>query len=448
MVMAVLSQQRASVVRALIEAAPDSAVQSLDAALSGEAAGGSLSSVKAIVSAEMQDRALRDAVFEPLAPLFAPRQDGFDQLMFPRPAFSRMWRALKALQPDEIAFAAALPPRRYDSDEPPPVYDELCRLAAQALRVGEGEFAALAELLKNFRPGGDVELLACLDLAPIARNALRQLPGWLARMTDERQAVARLMFKDAVALSDDAGPRLLEILFAHLAEPWTILRIMSAVMLKPGDRYASSSELADFGVRLLRDIDRRAAQIKGFDYNAGAEAGREAAEALRIAAAVAAEFEQSLVMNRDGPWGERLAKQKQALAASAEGHLRKLEKTVAAALPMQPVRINGRAMGSEPRLESPPDAAAVRRAQALLAFFSGIRSTAAQSGYGSIRAKVQEETSHGLDTYLEELLAILHSGECEHMDNARLYLEVVAEFIGLMHDEQAAQIVRRRAAAA
>ena len=120
----------------------------------------------------------------------------------------------------------------------------------------------------------------------------------------------------------------------------------------------------------------------------------------------------------------------------------------AAALPMQPVRIGGRTMRTEPRLGSPPDATAVRRAQALLAFFDGIRSTAAQSGYGSIRAKVQEETTHGLDSYLEELLAILHSGDCEDMDNARLYLDVVADFTGLMYDDQAAQIVRRRAAAA
>lgn len=446
--MAVLSEQRAGIVRTLIEAAPDSAIRRLDAALRGEAAGGSLSSVKAIVSTEMQDRALRDAVFEPIVPLFAPRQDGFDQLMFPRPALSQMWRALKAAQPDQTAYAAALQPRRYDSDAIPPIYDELCLMTARALRAGEGAFAALAGLLRGARAGADLELCACLDLSPIARNALHQLPDWLARMTDERQAAARLLFKDAVELSDDAGPRLLEILFAHLAEPWAILRVMSALMLKPGDRYASASELADFGERLLRDIDRRAAQVRGFDHAGGAPAGREAAESLRVAAAVAAEFEQTLVMSRDGPWGERLAKQKQGLAASAEGLLRKLEKTVSAALPMQPVRIGGRTMRTEPRLGSPPDATAVRRAQALLAFFDGIRSTAAQSGYGSIRAKVQEETTHGLDGYLEELLAILHSGDCEDMDNARLYLDVVADFTGLMYDDQAAQIVRRRAAAA
>ena len=442
--MAALSQDRTSVVRALIEAAPDTAVRSLEAALRGEAAGGSLSAVQTIVFEEMRDRQVRDAVFGPLIPLFAQRPDGFDQLHFPRGALGRMWRALKAERPMQATQAAETPPRRFEDDPIPPIYDELCLMAAQALGAREGQFADLAQMLG----GQEAELIACLELAPIARHAVTQLPGWLARMTDERQASARLMFKDAVAISDDSGPRLIEILFAHLPEPWTILRVVSAVMLKPGDRYASSSELADFGARLLRDIDKRAGFVGGFSYDGGAAAGREAAESLRIAAAMAAEFEVSLSINRDGPWGERLAKQKQLLALAAEGHLRKLEKVVGEALPSQTVRIGARTARGLPKLESPPNPAAVRKAEAALAFFAGIRSVAAQSGYGAMRAKVLEEVTHSLDGYLEELLAMLHSGQGANLDHARLFLEVAAEFTGLVHDDQAAQIVRRRAAAA
>ncbi len=189
-------------------------------------------------------------------------------------------------------------------------------------------------------------------------------------------------------------------------------------------------------------------EIKGFDYDGGAVAGRKAAEALRIAAAVSAEFDQSLSMNRDGPWGDRLAKQKQALAAQAEGHLKKLDKAVGEALPMQPVRIGGRVMRQEPKLDSPPNPRTTQRALALLNFFSGIRSTAAQSGYGSMRTKVGEDVAHRLDTYIEELLAMLHAGDGGDPVLSRAHLDIVADFTGLVHDDQAAQIVRRRAAAA
>ena len=77
----------------------------------------------------------------------------------------------------------------------------------------------MAELLEGFRLGAAGEMVAFLELCPIAREALRHLPGWLARMTDERQAAARLMYKDAVALAEDAGPRLMELLFARSGNP-------------------------------------------------------------------------------------------------------------------------------------------------------------------------------------------------------------------------------------
>ncbi len=446
--MAALSLDRAGIVRTLIEAAPDSAIRSLELALGGDISGGSLSAVKAIVDTEVYDRAVRDAVFDPIVPLFSQRMDGFDQLLFPRAVLSRIWRALKTARPAECAAAAAAPLRRIDGELAPPIYDELCEMTARHLRAKDGEFAAVVDLLSAVRPGAPGELAACLELSPIAREAVRQLQGWLARMTDERRATARLMYKDAVALSEDAGPRLMEILFARLAEPWTILRVLSAVMLKPDDRYAAGSELADFGARLLHAIDQRLEQVKSFDYEGGLAAGEEAARTLRIAGAISEEFEQSLTMTRDGPWGQRLAKQKQALAASAEGHLRKVEKALTEALPMQPVRIGGRTVRAEPRLSAPPDRVAVEKAKALLAFFAGVRAAAAQGGYGTARAKVGEDVAHSLDGYVEELLAILRAPEKGDMDNAALFLEAAADFSAMVHDDQAAQIIRRRAAAA
>jgi hypothetical protein len=446
--MAALSQDRAGIVRALIEAAPDSAIRSLEMALGADAGGASLSQVKSIVDTEVHDRTVRDTVFDPLTPLFAPRADGMDQLYFPRAALGRLWRALKAARPRECAIAASAPQRRTDGEPLPPIFDELCEIAASHMRAKDGEFAALAEMLNGFRPGADEEFAVLLKLSPVAREALRLAPSWMARMTDERQAAARLIYKDAVALSDDAGPRLIEIIFARLSEPWTILRVMSAVMLKPDDRYAAGSELASFGERLLREVDRRLEVIKAFDYDGGVVAGDEAASNVRIVAAIAAEFEHTLTMTRDGPWGQRLGKQKQVMAATAEGHLHKLDKAVSAALPMQPVRIGGRTVHGEPRLDTPPDPAAVARAKALLTFFIGARLTAVQGGFGTVRAKVGEEVAHTLDAYVEQLLATLRSGEKDYIDNAGLYLEVAADLSALVHDDQTAQIIRRRAAAA
>ncbi len=83
-----------------------------------------------------------------------------------------------------------------------------------------------------------------------------------------------------------------------------------------------------------------------------------------------------------------------------------------------------------------------------LAFFDRTRVCASQGGYGVVRAKVCEEITHGLDSYLEDILDMLHSDEPPDLTVAHAYLEVVAEFMGLTQDQDAAKIVRRRAAAA
>ena len=55
---------------------------------------------------------------------------------------------------------------------------------------------------------------------------------------------------------------------------------------------------------------------------------------------------------------------------------------------------------------------------------------------------------HRLDSYIEDMLSMLHSGDVEHTGHARAYLEAAASLMAMAQDEEAARIVRRRAAAA
>ena len=120
---------------------------------------------------------------------------------------------------------------------------------------------------------------------------------------------------------------------------------------------------------------------------------------------------------------------------------------VAEALPTQSVRAGGVNLRAEPRLDVAPDPRLVRRAMATLAFFESCRSNANQGGYGSIRGKAGEEVTIRLTSYVEDILSMIHSGDVANLDNARAFLEVAADFTGLVQDDKAAQIVRRRAAA-
>jgi hypothetical protein len=267
-------------------------------------------------------------------------------------------------------------------------------------------------------------------------------------MSNEHAAAVRLLFKDADAIAADASPRLLEILLAQIAEPWRVLRIISAMTNRGGDRYLSSSELAEFCERVLADIDRRLNLLRLFDFDGGTEAGEAANTALTAAINEILEFEECLDLNKEGPWGARILKMKGSLSSLTEGYLKKTPKIVGEALPQQPVRIGGMNLRMEPRLDNAPDARLVRRAMASLSFFERCRATASQGGYGTMRAKVGEDIVHGLDSYVEDILAMIHGGELDSLDHARAFIEVVADMIALAQDEKSAQIVRRRAAAA
>ena len=445
--MADLSESQIAGLKTLFSVAGDSVVRSLEVALAEDAArGGPIAAVHQMAAAEAQDRRVRRMVLGPVAPLCRPSP--WSAVSFPAAALSAIWRGMRDSAPAEVRAAeeACAAPR--DPDQPPAaVFDELCLAAARGLRNETRSFRAALDHLNRAMKDGGAALASYLDLCPIARPALARLPDWLVRMTDERAAAARLAYKDAVALSDDAGPRYFEILFAHLAEPWQVLRVMSAIMDHPGDKYAAASELARFGEYILADIDRRLADFKAFDPSQGARGGAAASEALRVAAMEIAEFENSIELSRDGPWGSRIAQDRTTLAQAAESRLNQIDKALDAVMPLRMVRF-GIGLRGLPNLKSAPDAAALERAEGLMAFFDQSRSWAAQSGYGAARAKVAEEVEDRLDQYVEDLLEMLRAEDVELVERVHAYLDVAAGLMGSVRDAKAAHIVRRRAAAA
>ncbi|HEY4031935.1 MAG TPA: hypothetical protein VGM25_16435 [Caulobacteraceae bacterium] len=438
---------RLGVVRALLETAPDPAVRDLDMALRADTSA-ALAPVRRMVRMELQDRGVRDVVLAPVAPLCAPRPDGFKQALFPAGVLPRLWRALRALEPGRVAEVVACVTMAGQDDDFAPAWDDLCMAAAAAIRDDALQMQALVRYLEDFQPGAAAGFAGYLDLAPLARTAIKRLPLWLRHMTGEHAAAVRLLFKDADAVAPDASPRLLEIMQAQTAEPWRVLRIISAATHRAGDRYLASSEMAEFCERVLADIDRRVNLVRQFDADGGAPAGQAAAASVAIAIGEIHEFEESLDLARDGPWGQRIAQMKQAVAGLAEGLLKKAPKVVGEALPLHQRRVGGINLRMEPHLDQAPDARLVRQAMASLAFFDRCRGSAFQGGYVGVRARAEEEIAHRLDSYVEDILAMSHAGELESPDHARAFLEAAADMTGLALGEKSAQIVRRRAAVA
>jgi hypothetical protein len=442
-----LSQARVGAVRRLIEQVPDAAIRTLETALAHGAKGDSaLTLIQTMVGAEVLDRRVRAMAFSPLLPLCAPPRDALQRLAFPRASLAMTWRALKAVAPDEVSQALRAFALMRGDDPLPEVFDALCRRAAAGVLADEEAFRPLIALLKGQGTDTTKQFADSLGLVPLARRALARLPTWIRTLNNDHAAAIRLAFRDAAAIDEDAGPPFMEILFCHIEHPHEILRLISLVMDRPSDRYLAASELASFGERLLGDLERRIEEVRRFDLSRGLEGGVAQAGSVQAATAVIHEFEQWLALNKEGPWGKRLTAHKRALATVVEARMREIEAAVSAALPTQPAR--SKTSRGAPRLTADPDPAAVLKAQALMAFLCESRTSANYGGFGAVRTKVVETLDPKIDHYAEELLEQLHAGDGGAVDRIRAYLEIAAEFMGLVREPKAAEILRRRTAIA
>ncbi len=443
-----LSPQKIEMLRALVSTSPDELVRTLEYAISADGGNGPLAAIGAMVEAEAAERALRFAVLMPVAPLFetasAPGAP-----TWPRAALRTLWSAVSAESPSLVREAAEALHYLEPEDPTPEVFDALCCHAADGLEArSEAGYAAAAALCDGARPGGAADLVLCLRMAPIVRPIVQRLGDWIQRMTDERRATARLAYRDATALAGGAGPLLFEMLAAHMKQPSLILRIISAVMDHPAERYLADSELARFGERALDSIETELALLRDIKPAAGVQAARQAGAAVQRAIDAASELEGSVQLSRDGAWGQRLTKLKQSVAVTVEARLREIDEAAAHALPIQKLRYSARLTRTAPNFSDPPDEPSVTWAMGLLTFADAVRPCAPVGGFGSVRSKVLETLGKRIDQYVEDVLEQIRAGDVEDDERAREFLNIAADMLELARDDQSASIVRRRAAAA
>ena len=446
--MAALPAHKSAILRKLVETAPCRVVASLQQALAETSDDSALGGVRRLVDAEIEDRAFRGAVLSPVAPMFIGSGNGPQALTFPNRALSLIWRGLKTVEGATISEALDArglieKPRGWCDS-----YDRLAAAAAQGLRDRiNDDFRIAAEVCDVARPDGAAALASCLEIAPVVRRATGKLPAWIAHASSETAAAARLAYSDAVDISDDAGPRFFEMLAAQLAHPWMVLRIISAVMERPTERYMADTELAGFVVKVMDDIEVTIVAIDNLDLDGGAAAGQSVASATEIAVSQIAEIENNFEMSRKRGWGNRVQKQRLRLAAVVEGQLRAAEAATIEVLPMHTTRLHG-VQRTLPLLDGPPDPLKVNRARTLLVFVEDLRTAANHGGFSTARSKLIDKLAEFIANYVEDVLGLMRSGEAGDLANAGAFLEVLADFSDHVAGDKAGELVRRRAQAA
>lgn len=446
--MAVLPEQKLQIVRTLVQSAPDAVVGGLQSALAGVGNDPALASVRRLVEVEAEDRRLRNFVFSPIAGLCVGDGRNPDRLRFPAAVLGLMWRGLKSRYPQDVELAAAALLDYSSEESSPEPFDGLVDRAMRSLRARDSELMrAAADAADAARPDGAAELCACLALAPIVRDVALRLHDWINRPSDDKAAAARLAYRDAVTVAEDAGPRFFEMLSTYLPEPWRILRLISVVMDRPSETYLAGSELSPFAVRILDDIDKGLGEVAALDSHDGPQKARAVAKGVERITHQISLLDEAVELARETGWGKRLGAHKKALAAVVERRLRESEKALLAALPRQHAR-GPRGLKDLPVVSEAPDEQVVLRARTLLTFVDEIRNSASHGGFASMRGKVLEALGEALDSYVEDLLDMLRHHEVPDLIMGQKHLDLTAEFASLIRDRQAGEIVRRRAAAA
>ena len=425
----------------LLGRCPDVMLRTVSAAVA-PLPGGKAAELRFMLADEVRDRQRRSRVLAPVVPMFQARADGVAAMTFPQHVLPRLWKAAVAREPELLD--------RLDGDEPQfiAVADRICQAAATAVR-DQPDLVWPPGGDESVRQTGLADLAACLDLAHLARRGLPSLEVWLKRPDGDQIAELRLLLKDCAGVHADGAQRVLEMLFAHLADAVLILRVVIQTSLAAGrEGFLSESELAGFVDRLIVGVDARAQRIEAFKPGVDLERVELVITDFNWCAGVLGELDVTLTLNPQSVWGKSVRDARVAIARRLSSLLRSADKAMDEALPLERVQLAGRMTRKLPRLSAPVDGPTVEAALSLLKLVGSARGPASTFGCEADRKTLVDALTVRLSDYADQTLRLINDGETEDEAHALRLVELSALCLDHIDADDPARTVRRRAAVA
>lgn len=443
--MSAIAANRLTMLRGLVKTLPPSALRSLEMAL-GLSNDAKMTEVRNLISTEIEFRHVREAVFEPFMPLFRGRDDGLDHIEFEPWIVNNLWNELEKREPD-LQAQAGFVLRSLRSDDPTPVVffrlvnaaAEICRDTPDVILPRGGGDEARAEI---------AEFANYLDLHRLARQVLAKLYDFMGRIDAEKAAALRLLFKDACEFDPESGYRFLEIIFANLEDGAHIIKFMATVSDRPKDRFLAASELADFGTRILDQIEEQLAELKVFmgGKNQACDDLETAGDRVTQCLGQLQFFGQYIELARDGPWGKRVHQANRTIADLVEQQLKSAEKKLEKILARRRERVYGRVQTEVPDITAYPADEALNNVRQTHKFIRKVRNIAMAGGFASLHTKTVLALETMLDAYFTELLTLANDKEPYDQEQLLAMFEMVTGLMESLCGEEKASVARRRVA--
>ena len=316
--------------------------------------------------------------------------------------------------------------------------------ALKAALADEGRKSLAAETLGGEAVAEDAaEMALVLAQAQTVIEIRTRLPKPVVQLTQDDIWFLCDMVDGLAVTAPDFSPYVAFVVLGRLERPWEVLRLVAAITRKSTDVVISGTDMDIVGELLFSDLDGYAANIQSarpvnFDPDVGL------ARVLAGFTELSSGMVKELGIRRDGKWGQRLAKDRAAVAQIMENLLQRARKEILAALPPH----KGFAFARRHRnldLSKPTDPDRVAKALRYAQLIAHSRPFAVAGAFSARLMKVTEETTLALRTYAEDILTELRASTPEARQRAEEHLAVMLSLCELVLGEGETEFLRRRA---
>ncbi|MEI9887062.1 MAG: hypothetical protein WDN08_11285 [Rhizomicrobium sp.] len=305
--------------------------------------------------------------------------------------------------------------------------------------------AARAALVSELVVADAAEMALLLGVGADVADIQKVLPKPVPALTDEMLWPLRAIYDRLIEKAPDAAPYVAVIAMHRLARPWEALKLPLNISRQTQDTLISSTDMGLVGEIIFGDIETygnavRAARHPNFD---------EAAllGALGHFTTLSSGIVKGIEMRRDGKWGQRLMKDRAALAEVMDGFMERAPKELALALPTQ----KSGSFGGGPKypdFAKPIDPEKLERAARYTRLVVGSKNLAVAASFGATQKKAEEEMCQLLRSYNEDVVKELRSSDGPRRAVVESQFEFVLGLTALLFSEEEAELLRRRGKAA
>ncbi|HXC56132.1 MAG TPA: hypothetical protein VNU97_12615 [Rhizomicrobium sp.] len=318
--------------------------------------------------------------------------------------------------------------------------------AMQARLCDDAGLKAARAMLNSELIAADAgEMALLLSVGADVADIQKALPKPVPTLSDELLWPLRAIYDRLIEKAPDAAPYVAVIAMHRLARPWEALKLPLSISRQTQDTLISSTDMGLVGEIIFGDIEAygkavREARHPTFDAAA-------LIDNLSRFTTLSSGIVKGIDMRRDGKWGQRLMKDRAALAEVMDGFMERAPKELAAALPIQ----KSGSFGGGPKtpdFSKAVDLDKIERAQRYVQLVVGSRNLAVAASFGASAKKADEDMCQQLRSYNEDVVKELRSAAGARRDVVESQFEFVCAMTALLYSEEEAELLRRRGRAA